>query len=484
MGEFGRWTAVELLRAYRQRQLSPVEVVASALARIEETQPRLNAFYEVHADQALREARESERRWRDGSPLGALDGIPTSIKDALPVRGSPSYRGSAANNAAGRSWDVDAPCVARLREAGAISLGRTTMPDFGILASGASTKHGVTRNPWDPSRNPGGSSAGAAAAIAAGIHPLAVGTDIVGSIRLPASFCGLFGHKPSQGRVPYYFPNSPALVAGPMARTVADAALLLTVIARPDRRDFTALPSGDVDYPEALAGDVPRGRIAILHHIGFGPPLDPEVAACFERGVALMAELGFEIVPVASPFEPAQQEAAEWFYRARYGAELSSFPPEVRKLSPVVHDWARPAGDLGAIDLIRHMNTVLRMREQAVRLLDGFAFLLMPTVPVPPYAAELPGLDPARIFDPWSNTFPFNFSEQPAASIACGLTRANQKCGGLPVGLQIVGHRFDDVGVLRLSRLFEEARGNFPMPEGNSEIIPAPSAKPVTAASP
>ena len=450
-------SAVELLRAYRDRSLSPVEVVETSLGLIERRDTDLNGFYEVRADAARRAARESEARWQAGRPLGALDGVPTSTKDALLTRGSPTYRGSAANDVETKTWEIDAPCVARLKESGAIILGRSTMPDFGMLASGASSKHGVTRNPWDRTRTPGGSSAGAAASIAAGINPIAVGTDIVGSIRLPASFCGLFGHKPSQGRVPYYLPSSPAMVAGPMARTVADAALLLNVISQPDQRDFTALPPEQVDYVAALEADMAGARLGLLHNIGFGPEPDPEVVALVERAARRFAEIGCKLTPIKAPFRPGEERPVEDFYRVRCYTEFVQYAPERRRQAPVIERWTAGAAKMTAVDLYRAYNAALLLRERSLRMMDGFDFLLLPSVPVPPFAAELPGLDQDRIFDPWANTFLFNLTEQPAASIGCGFTSA-----GLPVGLQIVGRRFDDVGVLRLSRAFEKMRGDLP----------------------
>jgi aspartyl-tRNA(Asn)/glutamyl-tRNA(Gln) amidotransferase subunit A len=448
-------TAVELLRAYRARTLSPVEVVETSLRRIERLDPDLNAFYEVHAETARQAARESGARWQAGTPRGLLDGVPTSTKDALLTKGSPTYRGSAANDADQKTWDIDAPCVARLKEHGAVILGRTTMPDFGMLASGASSKHGVTRNPWDRTRTPGGSSAGASASIAAGINPVAVGTDIVGSIRLPASFCGLVGHKPSQGRVPYYFPSSPCMVAGPMARTVKDTALLLNVISLPDARDFTALPYDGVDYVAALEGDVAKARVGLLLDIGLGPEADAEVVTLVEQAARHFATFGCAVQPVTTPFRRGDERPVEDFYRVRCYTEFQQYAPERRRQAPVIERWTARAATMDAVALYRAYLTTLQLRERTLQMMDGLDFLLLPAVPVPPFAAELPGLDQDRIFDPWVNTFLFNLTEQPAASIGCGFTSA-----GLPVGLQIVGRRFDDIGVLRIARAYERARGD------------------------
>ena len=448
-------TAAELLRAYRAQTISPVDVVENSLRRIERLDPDLNAFYEVHAEAARQAARDSEARWHAGTPCGLLDGVPTSTKDALLTKGSPTYRGSAANDAELKTWDIDAPCVARLKEHGAIILGRTTMPDFGMLASGASSKHGVTRNPWDRTRTPGGSSAGAAASIAAGINPIAVGTDIVGSIRLPASFCGLVGHKPSQGRVPYYFPSSPSMVAGPMARTVEDAALLFNVISLPDARDFTALPYDGTDYVAALEGEVAAACVGVLLDIGLGSDADPEVCAFVEQAARAFMKLGCTVKRIATPFRRGDERPVEDFYRVRCYTEFQQYAPERRRQAPVIERWTARAATMDAVAVYRAYLTILQLRERTLQMMDGFDFLLLPSVPVPAFAAELPGLDQDRIFDPWVNTFLFNLTEQPASSINCGFTST-----GLPVGLQIVGRRFDDVGVLRMTRAYERAQGN------------------------
>ncbi len=242
-------SAVELLRLYRSGAASPVEATRAVLARIERFNPALNAFCHVAAEDALAAARASEARWKQQTPCGALDGVPVSIKDLILVRGMPTLRGSRTIDPA-QPWDVDAPVAARLREAGAVILGKTATPEFGCKGETNSPLTGITRNPWNPERTPGGSSGGTAAAIAAGMGPLSVGTDGAGSVRIPAAFCGNFGLKPSFGRVPAY-PLSPfGSVAhlGPHAMSVADAALMMNVIKQPDARDWTSLPPDPSDY--------------------------------------------------------------------------------------------------------------------------------------------------------------------------------------------------------------------------------------------
>ena len=452
--ELAYLSAIGLSARYQNRELSPVDVTRAMLERIETLNPILNMIYHINADQALQQARESERRWLDGNSNGPLDGVPTTIKDGLATRGMPSFRGSAANLTAQQQWTTDAPCVARLKEQGVVILGKNTMPDFGILASGISSQHGVTRNPWNLRRNTGGSSSGAAASIAAGVSPVSIGTDIVGSIRLPASFCGLFGHKPSQGRVPYYPPTAPTLVAGPMARSVQDAALLLNVISQPDPRDFTALPYDGRDYLEALE-QPPRGvRLGYLPRIGFGPQPDPEVLAAVEGAAAAFADCGYSVQALETPFTAGDDECAVRFYRTRCYTELSSFPEDIQRKSPILYPWTRAVEGWSAHDLYRAKNELLNLRERTLELFQQVDFLLLPAVAVPAFEAEAPAPDPKELFAPWSNNFLFNLTEQPACSINCGYTS-----DGLPVGLQIVGPRFEDLAVLQLARLYEKIRG-------------------------
>lgn len=455
------WMSVaELNRAYAQKKLSPVEVTRHLLDRVDTLNPRLNAFYLVAHDSALADARKSEERWRRGAPLGPFDGVPSSVKDALGAIGWPAYRGSLAHSAEIGKWDSDAPAIARMREAGAILLGKTTMPDFGILASGYSSKHGITRNPWKLRLNTGGSSSGAGAAIAAGLHPAAIGTDIVGSVRLPASFCGLFGLKPHQGRVPYYPPNNPALAAGPMTRTVEDAALLMNIVTLPDARDFTALPPEKIDYRLGLENPIKGTRLGVVMDLGFGLKPDLEVQRLCAEAIKVLEKEGCTTVPIDLSFSADDLRMAEDYYRTRCYAEFMTFAPERREAATVIRDWTRPTQSLSARALYEAMNGMRRMREKTVRSGDNVDFIVLPSVHIPPFAAEAPAPNIAAPFEPWCNTFLFNLTEQPASSVPCGRTAA-----GAPVGLQIVGRRFDDVGVMRMSRAYERAVGGFPHPD-------------------
>lgn len=448
--DFATMDASELSQGYASGDFSPVDVTTSLLSRTERLDRSLNAFYQIDPEIALIQARASELRWHKRKPLSPLDGVPTSIKDALPSIGHKSFRGSAAHPANVIESQTDAPAVARMREGGMVFLGKTTMPDFGILSGSVSSKHGVTRNPWNPDHSAGGSSSGAASSIAAGMNPVAVGTDIVGSIRLPAAFCGIYGFKPSQGRVPYYFPNSPSLVAGPMARTVEDAALLMNLIAKSDDRDFSALPSSDVDYVEASRKPLPALKIAVAETVGFGVNCCDEVLTAFRRAVQMLDDR-FACERVEWGFSDADMAEAEKFYKVRCRAEFLKLPKEMQGRASTISTWSEEAESISATEFYEAFGHLQFMREKTVRLMDGYDFLLLPTVPRPAFPAEYAGFSPTELFTPWINTFLFNLSEQPASSIPCGYTSA-----GLPVGLQVVGRRFDDVGVFRFSRELEQ----------------------------
>ncbi|MEC8429244.1 MAG: amidase family protein, partial [Pseudomonadota bacterium] len=336
-------SAVALVNAYDQGELSPLEVTKVLIDELDRLNPILNMVYLPTPERALEEAKASEQRWLNGTPNSPLDGVATTIKDGLLSQHEPSYRGSATNDSDEQSWTVDAPVNARLREAGMISLGKSTMPDFGILASGYSSIHGITRNPWDTSKNPGGSSSGAASSVACGLSPLVVGTDIVGSIRLPASFCGLFGHKPSQGRVPYYPPNAPTLVAGPMSRTVEDSALFMHLLAQPDPRDFTALEFNDIDYLGQLEQAPRNVTLGLLTDIGFGPEVNPEVKQAIENAAKQFANLGYNIELIEAPFKKGDDACAELFYKQRCYSEFGQYSDRMQQLSPYIYDWTRDA---------------------------------------------------------------------------------------------------------------------------------------------
>ncbi len=449
-------SATELLAAYRAGTLSPVEVVRDTLAHIEACEPRLHATYALDAAGALAQAQASEARWRAGAPQGPLDGVPATLKENIATAGTPVPLGTAATvlTPAPR----DAPPAARLREAGAVILGKTTMPDYGMLSSGVSSFHPLTRNPWDLSKNPGGSSAGAAAAAAAGYGPLHVGTDIGGSVRLPAGWCGVFALKPSGGRIPIHPPYA-GRVAGPMTRTVADAALMMGPLSRPDPRDATALPWQDIPWHQ-LERD-PRGlRIGLWLDAGFGLPVDPAVRQAVVAAAQAFAAAGAHVDEVPPFLTRAMLDGMDDFWRTRSWLDLSALPDERRaKVLPYIVDWARGGAGLSGERVFRGFSQMAALRDAAVAACAPFDFVLSPTSPIPPFAAELPSPtnDPAHPLEHIGFTLPFNMSEQPAASVHAGLTPS-----GLPIGLQVIGQRHDDLGVLQLARAWEVLRGQAP----------------------
>jgi aspartyl-tRNA(Asn)/glutamyl-tRNA(Gln) amidotransferase subunit A len=446
-------TAVQLSDSFRSKELSPVEVTSAVLARIDTWEPQLNAMYIVDAEGALAQAAASETRWREGKPLSPLDGVPITIKDLIATKGDPSPVGTAAADFTPAA--IDQPPAARVREAGCVILGKTTMPDFGMLASGVSSLHGTTRNPWNTQRNTSGSSSGAGAAIAAGYGPLALGTDIGGSVRLPAAYNGIFALKPSLGRIPIYPPYL-GRVTGPMARTVGDAALLMNVLTRPDPRDFMALPYEPRDWTGALVGEVRGKKLGLLMEIGVGIKPQAGVRRAIESAAKTFQDAGAIVEPVAPFVTDEMLDGLDLFFQSRLLGDVERLPSERQeKVLPFVLDWCRRAEGRRAVDAMRALAQIMLMREKAVAAIQGHDFLISPTSPITAYAADepAPGGDPARPFDHIVFTAPFNMSEQPAASICAGYDD-----DGLPIGLQIIGHRFDDAGVMMLAHAYEALR--------------------------
>jgi len=453
MSDLCALSATDLLDGYRKHQLSPIEVTRAVLDRIEKLNPVLNAFNLV-SDRAMEDAKASEARWLAGQPKGLLDGVPVSIKDIILTRGWPTLRGSKTVDPKG-PWNDDAPATARLREHGAVLLGKTTTPEFGWKGVTDSPLTGITRNPWNAKKTPGGSSGGAVAAVAAGMGPLAVGTDGGGSIRIPCSFAGLFGIKPSFGRVPAW-PLSPfGTVAhvGPITRTVSDAALMLNVLSLPDARDWHALPFDSRDWRSGLDQGVDDLRIAFSPDLGYAD-VDREVADIVRQAVQVFTELGAHVEEKHPGFEnPEPIFRTHWFAGA--AALLAAIPAEKRKLiDPGLLDVAAEGAKISAAEVMdaqmkrgalgAHMNLFHR----------DYDLLVTPTLAVAAFDAGVefpPGKKRWIDWTPFS--FPFNLTQQPAASIPCGLTR-----DGLPVGLHIVGPRYNDGIVLRAARAFETAR--------------------------
>ncbi|HWC05397.1 MAG TPA: amidase family protein [Methylomirabilota bacterium] len=451
-------SATDLAALIRRRKVSPVEVIEDVLARIERLNPQINAYVTVTADRARRAARAAERALgRRRAALGPLHGVPFSVKDLVITKGVRTTFGTPlfADNVP----TEDAPMVARLHAAGAIMVGKTNTPTLGWLGATHNLLFGETRNPWRLDRTPGGSSGGASAAVAAGLAPIAVGTDGGGSIRIPASFAGIFGHKPSYGRIPTY-PASGAWSLshiGPMTRTVADAALTMQVCAGPDERDPYSLPRDGVNYVTAIRAGVKALRVAYAEDLGNLTGLDPAVRQAAARAARVFRELGCRVETVA----PRWPSPAEPWYEIFCGGIATRLLP-YRDRRDDIEDGLRAIVEATATNppsrYVQAWFDRLSWWQYPRALFERYDLLLTPTVACPAFGL---GLDyPAEIAGktvmPYGwipYTYPFNLTGQPAASVPCGFTP-----DGLPIGLQIVGRRFDDVTVLRAAAAFERAR--------------------------
>jgi aspartyl-tRNA(Asn)/glutamyl-tRNA(Gln) amidotransferase subunit A len=451
--DLAEFTASELIRLFRRGQASPVEATRAALAQIEKYNARFNAFCLVDAEHALATAAASEERWRNAQPLSYIDGVPASIKDIVLTRGWPTLRGSKTVEPA-QEWNEDAPAVARLREAGAVLLGKTTTPEFGWKAVCDSPLTGITRNPWDDRKTPGGSSGGAVVAAAMHMGCLHLGTDGGGSIRIPSAFTGVFGIKPTFGLVPAY-PLSPfGTIAhlGPITASVGDAARMLTVLAQPDERDWYSLPYRPHDFTIGIEQGVRGLRMALSLDLGY-TKVDPEIGALVEAAAEKLAEAGARVERRDPGFpDPSEMFDRHWFTGA--ASVRSSIPRERWPLLDPGFDRIAALGEtIGHMDYVRAVNQRAELGLHMARFHREFDVLLTPTMPIT--AFEVGRLTPAGIEQPnWAQwtpfSFPFNLTQQPAASIPCGFTSA-----GLPVGLQIVAAKYQDVLVLRVSRAFE-----------------------------
>jgi aspartyl-tRNA(Asn)/glutamyl-tRNA(Gln) amidotransferase subunit A len=446
-------SAVDLIAGFRAKQFSPTEVLEDVLAHIAAWEPHIKALYAFDPDGARTTAKASTARWHKDQPAGPLDGVPTTIKENIATKGVPVPLGAATTKLVPAA--ADAPPAARLREAGAVIFSKTTMPDYGMLSSGLSSFHPLTRNPWDVTKNPGGSSAGAGAAGAAGYGPLHLGTDIGGSVRLPACWCGLVALKPSLGRIPID-PPYVGRVAGPMTRTVDDAALMMSVLSKPDRRDGMSLPPNDINW-KALDLPPRKLRIGLMLNLGVGQALEKDVRDVAAKAARAFEAAGAEVAEVPSVLTREMLDGLDAFWRARSWDDLSKLAPAERaKALPYIYKWAEAGANLSGVDVVRGFNATMAIRAAAAKLFTDVDYVISPVSPVVNFAAELasPINDPAKPFEHICYTVPWNMAENPAASINGGYDR-----NGFPIGVQIIGRRFDDLGVLRMAKAFEAMRG-------------------------
>ncbi|MBN9545871.1 MAG: amidase [Alphaproteobacteria bacterium] len=464
MAELWHWNAPRLSTAFGSGEVSPVEVAKSLLARIAALDSKVNAYCLIDEPTTLAQARASEERWTKKAALSPLDGVPVAVKDILLTRGWPTLRGSRFTDP-NQAWNDDAPVVARLREAGAVLLGKVTTPDHGWKGVTDSPLTGITRNPWNLDKTPGGSSGGSSAAVAARLAPLALGTDGGGSIRIPAGFTGTFGIKPNFGRVPAW-PSSPfgtLAHLGPMSRDVEGSAMLLDVMSRPDARDWQALAPPGSSFLKDLRRGVRDKRIAFSPTMGFAKNVEPEVAELVAAAARRFSELGARVDEIDPPGgDPGEIFRTLWWGGA--GFVFGHVAADKRQLldpglAAVAEEGARiPTREYIEANVARGAYAS-RMRQ----FMENYDLLLTPSLAVA--AFDVGKLSPYAdgSWTRWTPfTYPFNLTQQPAASVPCGRTRA-----GLPVGLQIVGRHYDEWSVLQAAFAYEAADPNVDdIPEG------------------
>ena len=451
--------ASEMAAAIRRKKISPVEVMKAVLARIERLNPTLNAFVTLTVEQAMRDARAAERALgKRGAKLGPLHGVPFSTKDLINTRNIRTTFGTRlyADNVPTET----APIVERMLAAGAIQLGKTNTPTFGWIGATHNLLFGVTRNPWNLDRTPGGSSGGASAAVAAGLGPLAIGTDGGGSIRIPAAFAGIVGHKPSYGRIPVQAGSAVWSLshAGPMTRTVTDAALMMNVCAGPDSRDSLSLPAERVDYVKALRGGIKGLRVAWVPDPGYAKLVDPEVVAVCARAAKRFRDLGCRVEEV-NPRWPSPRQPWKAIFCGGVAARLAPYLAERRAdIEAGLVGLIEETMSWGPTTYVQAWFERMAWWEHPRRLFETYDFMLTPTTACPPFKIGLDNPNeiagrPAEPYEWIPFTYPFNMTGQPACSVPAGFTADK-----LPVGLQIVGRRFDDVTVLRAAYAFERVQ--------------------------
>jgi len=455
MTEVADLTAVQMLKLFRTGKLSPVEAARACLARIDRYNDQVNAYCLVDPETTLAAAKASEERYRKGEATGALDGVPVAIKDVFLTAGWPTLKGSKTISP-DQAWDVDAPVVASLKRHGYVPMGKTTTPEFGWKGITDSPLCGPTNNPWNPAMTAGGSSGGSAAAVPLGMGPLSLGTDAGGSIRIPASFSGLFGLKPTAARIPF-LPGSPfgfLAHAGPMTWTVEDAALLMNVIAEWDYRDSFALEANAVDYLQDLNRGVQGLRIAYSPDYGY-VDVDPEIAAAVEEAAKTFEAMGAHVERVDPGFADPIEGFDKLFYGGAANAMRNLGPEQRAQMDPGIVEVAEWAEKLSMLDYLGGVNDKVALSEHMMRFFSKYDLLLSPTVPIAAFDTnrEVPVDWPHKRWPSWTPfTYPFNMTGSPASSVPCGFTKA-----GLPIGLQLVGGKYQDKKVLQASQAYQMA---------------------------
>ncbi len=452
--DLGFLPATKLAELIRTKQLSPVEYMRSLLTRIETLEPKVNAFVHLAADQALDAARQAEAKLMSGDRIGRLHGVPVTIKDLANTKDMPTQSGSLIMQ--GHQPTEDTPVVPRLRDDGAIILGKTTTSEFGWTGVSHSPLTGITHNPWKHGYNAGASSAGAGAAAAAGFGPLHQGSDGAGSIRMPSHFCGVFGLKPSFGRVPYYPVSTGDMTShmGPMTRTVADSALFMEVMSGPHPLDYTSLEAGPAAYHARLHEGIKGKRIAYSPDLGVAR-VDPDIAALVRAAAERFADLGATVEEVPTPWAAPGPELIRFFWSAHMTRLRPYLTKWKTRMDPGLVACIEASDDVSVSDYQLARERKMPYIASIHRWFEDWDFLLTPSVSVAAFPADklMPDHWPRHDWDwvSWAEfSYPFNMSWNPAASVPCGFT-----ADGLPVGLQIVGKRFDDLGVLQASAAFE-----------------------------
>ncbi|MGQ9722863.1 MAG: amidase [Candidatus Jordarchaeum sp.] len=453
-------SAVELAKNIKSGKLSPVEVVDAFYNRIKKINPELNAFVTLTEESARKEAEAAEKAVKSGKKLGPLHGVPIAVKDNIDVKGVRLTYGS-------KMWEKhvakeDMIHVARLREAGVIILGKTNLPEYGLIPVTDNPLFGPTKNPWDRTKTPGGSSGGSAVAVATGMCPIALGNDGGGSIRVPSSLCGVFGLKPHLGRIPRW-PSLPGwetmAVEGPITRTVADAALMMDLMAGPDDRDYLSLPASGVSYFENLEKDAKNKKFAYSPDLGYAA-VDPEVVDITRKAALSLADLGYKVEEVKLDFPNMETDLVNQVVSETVAANAEVLEEWKKVAYPVYLDFLWLADHIKGTDYVKTQYRRKDLWDAVRKVYEKYDFLLTPATAIPAFNLEI-GMGPTEIdgkpvaSTSWiAFTYPFNFTGQPASSVPCGFTKSK-----LPVGLQIVGNRFDELGVLQASRAFEK---NFP----------------------